>query len=466
MKTPVALIFCVLSSIPQFAALAGDAKEGGPLYTLQSLRKPGQVDKVSTLLEVGGDFKERVAEKTQRTPMSGVDNLVYHEMTVKADSQQPRSVRYYDKADSTVKFRDGTHATSLAETRHLIGVAADPPAVTLFGVREPLSRDELEVIDILGNSLLLDRLLPERPVAIGDAWKPAGNVVAAMLGLDGVTDCDVQCTLKQADQDVARVEFSGSIQGPVNDTATRIKLKGKYRFDRRSGRIDWFALVTREDRDISQVAAGFDVTVRFQTTIAPEEAPPQLAADKIARLNLESAAEASQLRYESPRDRWNVTYDRRWYLNSNDRRKAVLKLIRDGKMTGQCNIASLPERDRTQLISLEDYQNDIRKVLGKNFGEFVSAKEWGNAAGYRVLRVEATGAVTDKSNEVPICWIYYHVADEHGRQVTLTFTVEKEQLDRFAEADRAMVDSLRFPESGPEGPLAKPAANPQTRELR
>ncbi len=118
------------------------------------------------------------------------------------------------------------------------------------------------------------------------------------------------------------------------------------------------------------------------------------------------------------------------------------------------------------MVSLEDFQNDVRQALDKNFGEFVDAKQSDNAAGYRVLRVEASGAAHDKSTEVPIRWVYYHVADQQGRQVALTFTVEQEHLDRFAEADRAIVDSLRFAQSGGQGPLAKPAAKAQTGDLR
>jgi hypothetical protein len=272
----------------------------------------------------------------------------------------------------------------------------------------------------------------------------------------------VQCVLKEVTDIVARVEFTGGIDGPVNDTTAKIKLKGKFRLDLRTGRIDWFALVTRENRGISQVAAGFEITVRFQMTIAPEKTPPQLSPENLAGLAVEPTGEMSQLRYESPRDRWNVTYDRRWYLNSNDRQNALFKLIREGTLTGHCNIASLPKRDRSQLISLEDYQSDVRKALDKDFGEFVDAKQFGNAAGYRVLRVVANGVAHDKANEVPIQWIYYHVADEQGRQVVLTFTVEQERLDRFAEADRAIVDSLRFAESTDRGPLAKPEAKAQT----
>ena len=71
-----------------------------------------------------------------------------------------------------------------------------------------------------------------------------------------------------------------------------------------------------------------------------------MAQNNLAGLGVEPTAETSRLRYESPRDRWQITYDRRWYLNSNDRQKALFKLIQDGTLAGQCNIASLPERDR------------------------------------------------------------------------------------------------------------------------
>ena len=461
MKTAITLLSCLLS-FTQLRTPAVNADDGKLVYSLRSQRKPGQVDRVAASMEVGGEFKERSAGSERRTAMSGTDNLVYHEMTIKADSGRPRSLRYYEKADSAVKFRDGAHASSLADRRRLVGVAIDSPETTLFGLREPLTRDERELIDILGNSLLLDHLLPGRPVAAGESWKPADKVVANLVGLDGATRCDVQCVLKEVTKIVARVEFSGNIEGPANDTTAKIKLKGKYRFDLRTGRIDWFALVTKEDRSISQVAAGFDVTVRFQMTVTPEATPPQLADKKLVGLGVEPTAEMGRLRYESPRDRWHITYDRRWYLNSDNPKNALLKLIRQGALSGQCNIASLPERDRQQLVSLEDFQNDVRHALDKNFGEFVEAKQWGNAAGYRVLRVAANGVVHDKSTEVPIHWIYYHVADEHGRQVALTFTVEQEHLERFAEADRALVDSLRFPESSGGSPLAKPEAKAQT----
>jgi hypothetical protein len=426
------------------AAAHADTKDTRITYTLTAEREAGQTDRVTVLMEVGGDFKERPGAKEQRTRMSGVAHLKYDEMTLAADSRRLRAARYYETAQSSAKFKDGAHNPTLGESRRLVGVAVDPTRACLFGMREPLTRDELEVIDIVGNSLLLDRLLPERPVAIGDTWKPADGAAAALLGLDSVTRNDLRCTLKEVTNTVARVELSGGVEGPVNDTKSSIELKGKYRFDLRSKRIDWFAMLTKENRGTSRVAVGFDVTVRFQMTVAPRSASPELARENLAGQQIEPTPEKTQLRYESPQDRWQITYDRQWYLNSDDRENAVLKLVRDGAMIGQCNIASLPQREPDKLVSLEDYQEDVKKALGENFGEFVNAKQWVDESKHRVLRVIVNGTARDKSTDVPISWVYYHVADPEGRQVALTFTVEQERMERFAEADRPIVASLRF----------------------
>jgi hypothetical protein len=445
MKNAFILSSCVLS-FAAIAVSAASAAQTKPTFTLQSQRKAGQVDKVVVLMEVGGEFKERAGGaqgKEQRVAMSGVDKLTYYEKTLDAASGQRRSVRYYEQAESVVKFKDGGHSPSLGAERRLVGVAVEAPVVTLFSLRSPLARDELEVIDILGNSLLLDELLPEQPVAVGDAWKPAGKVMAALLGLGGATRCDVQCVLKEVTDTVARLELAGNVEGPINDTSARIELRGKYRFDLRAKRIDWFALVTKEDRGISQVAAGFDIKVRLQMTITPQQWP-ELAAAKLAGLDLEPTPQRSRLTFQSPQDRWQITYDRRWYLNSDDRENALLKRIDKGALAGQCNISSLPERDPDKLVPLEKFQEEVRRALGESFGEFVEAKQSVDRSNHRVVRVVVQGVVHGKPADVPIRWIYYHVADQQGRQVALTFTIEQERVEQFADADKEIVESLRF----------------------
>ena len=285
------LCLALLAHFANFTALAGEE------YALKSSREAGQIDRVNVLMEVGGELKEVAGGQEKHVAMSGVDKLTYHEMMLETEVAKPRSVRYYDKAESSVRFKDGAHTPSFGDRHRLVGVAVDLPSAQLFALREPMSRDELEVIDILGNSLLLDNLLPEQAVAVGDTWKPAGKVMAAFLGLDSATKCDVECTLREVTATVARFELSGNIEGPVGDTRSSIEVKGRYRFDRRTNRIDWFAMLTHENRGMSQAADGFDINVRYQMTIASEEKSPELSKEKLAGLNLDSTPESSRLRH-------------------------------------------------------------------------------------------------------------------------------------------------------------------------
>jgi hypothetical protein len=122
----------------------------------------------------------------------------------------------------------------------------------------------------------------------------------------------------------------------------------------------------------------------------------------------------------------------------------VMRLVDDGVSAGQCNFTVLPRREADKLVSLEQFQEDVRQALGENFAEFVTAGQSVNGAGLRVLKVVAQGVVRDKSGDLPVRWTYYHLADRQGRQAALTFTVEQQRLDIFAESDKAIVESLRF----------------------
>ncbi len=97
---------------------------------------------------------------------------------------------------------------------------------------------------------------------------------------------------------------------------------------------------------------------------------------------------------------------------------------------------------------MEEFQDDVRRALGKSFGEVIEAGQSPNDANCRVFRVVVHGVyhATAPGNvpDIPMRWIYYLVSDSQGRQAALTFTVEQEAIERFADADKPMVRSLRF----------------------
>lgn len=426
-----------------WTALAVAASDPGTTYSLKSARRPGSIDRVVGVLEVNGVLKSPRKEKVEQSKM-GVDaTIAYDERTLRvpsAPSDSLRSVRYYDRAEAKIDVPDGKLAPKLPADRRLMAVEIKDAKVTLFSPQGRLSRDQLDLVDLPANSLLLDGFLPAEPVAKGDTWTHPDPLVLAAFGLDRLSKQDLVSRLATVDGQSALIEMSGKIDGAASGVTTRIEVKGKYRFNRKTRRIDWFGLLVSEDRDIGHVGPGFQVVARLRMQIEPRDVSERLSEEAIRGLSLEPTEEATQLVYGSPRQGWHFQHDRRWFLTGSDEQLAFLRLIERGDFIAQCNVASLARVEPGKQATLEQFQDDIKHALGKDFGEFVSAGQKANDQNYRVLKVVARGTVSG----LPIEWHYYLVADEHGRQITFTFTVEGPLAERLGQMDEQMVASLRF----------------------
>jgi len=417
-----------------------------PTHPLHSGRKPGDTDRVVALLEVGGEVSDNLDNKVRKMRMNVVCNLDYEERLLQVPNGSDvrlRSARYYDKATAVIKVEDEAIEPVLRPGRRLIGIDIELPKVTLFSPDGTLTRDELDLIDVLGNSLVLDRLLPDNPVAIGDSWKHSEKLMVALLGLDAASRADVQSVLSEVTDTSARMEMDGRVEGALGGVSTEIELKAKYRFDLRSKRIDWFALLVKEKRSIGHVKRGVDAVARLQVRISPQAVPTHLADVTLKDLSPQPTAQLNQLSFESDNGGWQIAHDRCWYVTGDHPNLTILRMLDRGELVGQCNVSSLPKLAPGKEVTLTEFQNDVKQALGESFGEFVEAAQKANDADYRVYRVVVRGEVS----EMPIQWNYYLIMDRHGHQTTLAFSVAVELVERFNEADRKLVESLRFIET-------------------
>jgi hypothetical protein len=437
-KTPI-MLSLLLALLISTTALSAET------MLLRSQRKPGQTDRVVVRLEVGGDTKYSDQGKPKRDKLSVTCDLDYVEKLLELPDKVDglwRSVRDYQKASADVKVGDGQYKPALKPEHRRIATEAAKQTALLFSPDGAISREELDAIDVPVNTLLLDRLLPDKPVQVGDQWSHGEELMAAMLGLDEVAKSTVQSTLKEVTAARALMEISGRVEGAAYGVSTAVKILGRYRLNLQTKRIDWLGMLIEEVREPSFVADGMDGTSKLTVLVTPAKEPANLADMALAKLNLKSTPDATRLYYESPDGAWHCRLDRRWTIHHQRPKSsaAVLRFLDRGKFAGQCNLASLVDRDPGKLVSLEEFQDDIRKALGKSFGEFVEAKESTNPSGYRVSRVVAHGI----ASEIPMRWIYYLVTDPKGRRAAFTFAVEQNQVERFADADAVLVSSLRF----------------------
>lgn len=432
---------CVwLSAGPETARAAGTP---GATHTLRSARQAGSIDRVVSVLEVNGVLKTPRDGKTDQSKMAVNATMVYDERTLEM-SRQPsgrlRSVRHYDRAEAKIDVDKGNLAPGLRGDRRLVAAQIEDAQVTLFSPQGQLTREELDLIDLPANSLLVDRLLPEGPVAQGETWAHDDDLVLSLFRLDRVAKQTLASTLTQIDEDAALIEMAGRIDGAVDGVPTRIDVKGKYRFDRKTRRIDWLGLLVHEDRDAGHVGPGLEVVARLRMQIAGRDGSERLADGALAGLALEPNDALTRLVFEPERGGWRMEHDRRWFTTHSDAQLAFLRLIERGDFIAQCNIAVLDPVEPGKQATLEQFQEDIRQALGDRLGEFVEAGQKANGQDYRVLRVVARGTVS----ELPIEWHYYLVADKHGRQVSFTFTVEGPLARQLGQMDQQMIASLRF----------------------
>jgi hypothetical protein len=286
---------------------------------------------------------------------------------------------------------------------------------------------------------------------VGEPWKLTDETLVALLCLDAVGWSDVQCVLGEVKNQVADVAAAGNVSGAVAGIATELELKIKFKFNMAAGRITDFALLIKEKRAVGHIGPGLDTVAKLLIRITPIATSRSLTSEVLARAPQTPAPELLALSYAPKHGRFRLDYDRRWYVTGDESKLAVLRLLDRGELVAQCNVSALPAV--TKPVTLPEFQRDIERTLGKNFGQWSSAGQTTSEAGYQVYRVGVKGTVS----QIPIEWIYYLVQDRDGRRVSLAFTFQESQKDRFAAADQGMITALRLTE--PQAPTAaKPAA--------
>ena len=430
--------FAAVTAVLTLLAHGGQA-QAGQTYSLQSKCRTGDTTRVEADLEVGGNLKLAGKDKVETLPMSVVAKLTYHEKTLEL-AESRRSARHYDNSNALIKIGKGSVAPTLREDRKLIVATFDGKVRKLSSPVAPLTREELELLDIAGNSLIVEALLPSQPVEIGKSWQHDNAVLAALLCIDAISQAEVDSTLTEVVDNVAKISMNGTVNGAIGGVATEIQLKARYNFDMKAARINWFAISIKENRSVGHVGAGLDIVAKLRMQLTPGGNCEMLSDEHLAGLTLDDEAAGDMLSYVSKSGGFEMYHDRRWHFTRDDADLAVLRMIDRGELVAQCNLSPLKKLKTGEKTSLAEFQADVQKALGKGFGQFVTAAESTNSAGQHVLRVVAIGTVA----ELPIQWNYYLVSSPDGQRVAFAFTLEQNLVERFGEADQPLVDSVDF----------------------
>jgi hypothetical protein len=445
------------SALLPAVVLAAEAAKPAEAYRLTPNLEKGDAAEVTATLEVGGEIVVPDDEgEEKRLPMSVVARLAYEEQLVAwwADPAiASRSLRRYSEAKATLKSAEKGETRELPADQRLIAAKVAIEGTALNGVERRLTREQCDLIDIPGNSLMLDRLLPKRELKASEGWDHDADTIAGLLGMNHVAVCEVRSTVVGMENRQVQIRLAGTVHGTIEGASTEIDLRGAYLFHLDEGRITKLNLAVKEVRKPGEVTPGLDVVAKLSLVVTPiaKKAARPFDDELVEKARLLTGPELSELHLEVPTRGYRFRYDSAWYVTGEQREQMSLRRLERGDFIAHCNVTTLPARPADKPMTLQEFEANVTKTLGDKLDEVTAATEWANEAGHQCLGVIATGKVED----VEMQWRYYMVAAEGKRPATVSVTVEQSLLPRFGDADRAIIDSMVLID-GPAETAAKP----------
>ena len=393
------------------------------------------VVRAKVVVEVQGHLLPQSDKKIQ-LPLKAVANLVYDETRVGAN----RSERQYHQAETEIEVNKRVHSRKLRSDLETIICERRDGSIVLYSANGPLTRDELELLTVPLTSFSIDCLIPPQK-KVGHDWTLDDDQLANLLNLDAVTGSDVKCKVISVEQEIIRGEIAGSVVGSVDGIVCDVEIDGKFRFRRAQGAIDWIAVSINEKRAMGPTTPGFEVTARVR--MAREAAPQGTTPPRTLATRAKTAPAENELLVYQPSDsNFKITHNRRWYVASERPGRSILRLVEDGITVAQCNLQQHPLNNEPQM-TLKKFEESIKSALSKSNPQIVDASETTNEKGMRILRVLATGTVSNAG----VQWIYYHILGEDGFGISCVFTMSTEDADRFAAGDFEITNSIEFVEN-------------------
>lgn len=436
-------IACVVFVNPGFAH-AGERIDLSPAESFE------QLTRVTIQLDAGGHNKVRPQEakgatEEQTLPISVAAKLSYDEKELASSAANAAAhtllaIRYYNQAEAVIKVGETGRAPQLTDNKRLIVLEQGQQRPLAFCPAGPLSREQFDLVDVIGDSHAVNRMLPKQPVAEGESWSCDAAVMGPLLTLDTVAACEVQCVLDEFNESFAKIRLAGDVQGTIDGAASQQEVRGVFLYDRKLRRINRLNLAIREKRSIGSATPGLDAVAKVQIKIEPLEESAHLSSEAVSKAISAARRPLRDLSFESQPLGFRIKHDRQWYVTAERRDAITFRRVDSGDLVAQCTVTALPSKSAGRQTTLDEFQRDIRYSLGENFGELVSSRQWQNAAGLYCYEVVARGLV----EQLPVEWHYYLLAPQSGHRVTVAVTIEKPMIERVAGSDRELVESLQL----------------------
>ncbi|RMF94428.1 MAG: hypothetical protein D6741_12640, partial [Planctomycetota bacterium] len=370
-----------------------------------------------------------------------------------------RSLRDYDKAVAKITVGEKPFDVVLRPEVRLIAADVSENRTILFSPSGPLTRDELDLLETLGdsdalcNALTLETMLPGKKVETGASWTIPEGRWQLLLGLDSVRQAESTAKLVEVRDNQARIEFSADVHGSIHGSKTAVQVVGRCLFDTTSGTIVWAGAVVNEQRESNMIENAFAVSARVQWKCEPLDISERLAKFDPGTLTFPPNDDQAALLLQPEGKPWQLVHDRRWYLVEDSPDLVVLRFLDSGDYLAQCNIYR--GKGGSENITLATFKEQVRLLLGDNLKQWISESENEAGGGFKLFRVAAVG----DEQGLPVQWIYYLLTTPRDERFVFLFSAQEDLSERLGEADQALVAGFALLEPGETAAKEKPTAS-------
>jgi hypothetical protein len=305
----------------------------------------------------------------------------------------------------------------------------------------PMTRTELELVEVAGDPLALSDLLPSAPTSVGQSWRVGKAAAVGISGYDVITANALEATVDSIDDSRAKVRIRGRIEGSLQGASGAIACDGVLLLDRRMGWIERVEINRNESRRPGPIEAGLDVKSTLTMTRQADQPPATLSDAALARYSLDVNPGSEMLVEYGPADRYSFLHDRNWHVFWGDPKLRVLKRLDGGRVVAQCNLVVAPPAGRGRHQDPNQFREEVRRVLGARFVDYIGMGEVDGdpAGGYR-YKVGVQG----REGDLGVVWYYYLVASPAGDQLVATYTLAAQDVKAFGDQDLEMIRALRW----------------------
>jgi hypothetical protein len=422
--------------------LATPCAEAAEKYSLKEKFAVADQWRTNLSLQLSGNLQMRSGDKVLALTLAAQADHQFPERVLNVDEagQATRVARSYEQAKAGITVQGSRSERSLRPERRLQVAQRIKDETVTFAPSGPLTREELELTGEHLDVLMAGALLPEKEVGVGEAWEVTIPAIQALVGLDGVISQDVKGKLESVQGDMARITFSGNVEGISRGAELKTAIDATASFDLKAARLtalEWKQKEQREQGPVTPAAKTESTTTMKRTLGVKADA---LSNGVVAQLPAEPGPAHLMLLYRDAKGRFEFLHERAWHVVAQNDQYTVMRMLERGELVAQVNVLPWAKARPGQHIGTDELKKLIEESPAFTVDQTLQSGTMPAEAGYWIYRVSAVG----KSNETPVLQNYYAVAGPQGDQLMLVFTTEVNQAEHLGSRDLSMVGTVSF----------------------